>query len=176
MGPGFDVLDYSAAGGVSSCIWGLPELDQHRGGTCVRGNDRIYANSQSTTIFAGAGDDTVNGGDGIDQIYGGDGFDTADYYDSPGSIIVRYLVDSSGQPYQVVTGSNIGTDILHSIESISDPTMNDVLIGSRLAETISVGLGEDTVRGMGGDDTIRGPRNSKFFDGGVETTAVRGWK
>lgn len=175
-GSGFDVLDYSSAGGVSSYMGSPPNWTSIEEVRASVGNDRIYANSESTTIFAGAGDDIVNGGDGIDQIYGGDGFDTADYYDSPGSIVVRYLVDSTGQPYQVVTGSNIGTDILHSIESISDPIMNDVLIGSRLAETISVGLGEDTVRGMGGDDTIKGLRNSKFFDGGAgDDSLFGGW-
>ena len=133
------------------------------------GNDWLYGYSGDDTInglggddyvYGDAGDDTLHGGDGEDWLYGqlgddildgGDGFDRIDFRGSTASVVVDFDTGTA-------TGVAIGTDQLVNIERAIGSNFNDRLNGSNTLgdawESYTGGLGNDTINGAGGNDSV----------------------
>ena len=98
--------------------------------------DVISAGGGNDIIFGYAGDDVIDGGDGADQIDGGVGADTVSFATSTRNIFV-YL---EGQ----TAFDGVSTDTLSSIERAIGSAQGDYFDGSRNADVISAGGGNDT--------------------------------
>ncbi len=155
--------------------------DTITGGT---GNDTMYGNSGNDTISGGSGDDKIYGGKnndvlsggdgndylngnsgddvitgdaGNDTIIGGSGFDTLDYSNVASAI----NVDLSKK---TVTGLASGNDTISGIEKIIGSAFDNVFKGSKDADQMDGGAGNDWLRGLGGADILKGGSgNDTFF-------------
>ncbi|MGO4387392.1 cadherin domain-containing protein [Microvirga sp. 2YAF29] len=122
------------------------------------GDDDLRGREGDDVLSGGEGDDVLEGGAGADQLIGGAGIDTAVYADAKTKLTIS-LDDTTRN-----TGEAAG-DTFSSIENIIGSDYDDVLIGSNgAANTLSGGLGDDTLIGMGGNDVLKG--------GGGQNTAV----
>ncbi|WP_165943640.1 calcium-binding protein [Roseicella aquatilis] len=121
------------------------------------GTDRLVAIEAAA---GGAGDDSLLGGAGNDQLAGAAGNDTLD--GGAGHDVARYDVIAAGSDLPlrgavvdlsagVATDPWGGRDLLRSIESAWGSRLADDLTGIALS-------GTTTLRGLAGDDTLRGPR------------------
>lgn len=159
------------------------------------GDDSISGNQVDNNLDGGFGNDTLNGasgndtltgGSGNDTLIGGEGEDTAVYYGGSGDYSVS--VDSEGN-IEVVSHSSLdaGTDVLSGIETLSFgqfyTSINIIsfnngsrpvywngdfwIIGDEGDNYTSVGDGNDTVWGNGGNDLI-------LFSSGGNTVAYGG--
>ncbi|MEG3146486.1 pre-peptidase C-terminal domain-containing protein, partial [Sphingomonas sp. RT2P30] len=108
-----------------------------------------YGSSDADTLFAGSrighlfgldGADTLRGGPGDDSLDGGAGSDTADYRDDTAGVIANLDTRSA-------TGSNVGTDVLTSIENLIGGSGADTLTGDNSDNVLTGGAGNDVLRG-----------------------------
>ena len=115
------------------------------------GNDRLNGYSGDDTINGLDGSDWLYGGLGNDTLDGGDGWDRIDFRESLSSVVVDL---SSG----TATGQDIGSDTLQNIESVIGSDFDDSLTGSNTLgdawESYTGGLGNDTINGAGGNDSV----------------------
>ena len=159
-GEGADTL---SGGGGNDSLSGLDAADQLDGGAGEdiidggSGDDNLLGGDDSDTLTGGDGNDTVNGGNGDDIIVGGNGAGDDRYVGGVGVDTVKY---SSATATIVVSlaagtavGSNIGSDLLFSIENIIGGQTGDSLTGNANANRIDGGTGNDTMAGLSGNDT-----------------------
>jgi Ca2+-binding RTX toxin-like protein len=98
------------------------------------GNDSISTGSGNDVVNAGSGNDSVDAGSGADSVFGGDGNDS--------------IFGGSGNDF---LNGNAGSD------TITGGDDDDTLLGGGAADSLDGGLGNDLVRGQGGDpDTAVG--------------------
>jgi Ca2+-binding RTX toxin-like protein len=119
------------------------------------GNDVIQGSNHQATLIGGAGDDQITGGSGQDTIDPGTGLNTVD--GGKGIDTITFASATSGVRVSLrantATGTNINDTISH-IENIRGSKFADTLIGDAKNNVITPGLGNDTVNGESGDDTI----------------------
>lgn len=171
-GDGTDTLD---GGAGSDDLYGGLGNDKLLGGN---GDDYLYAGAGNDTVDAGAGNDLIIGGDGAgDDIYkGGSGVDTVKYTSAAASIVVdlsRGTASSLDKPSLDSDVSGIGTDKLSDIENAIAGDFDDILIGSKLANSLEGGLGNDLLQGGLGKDTLIGGEGNDIFK--FTTTADAGF-
>ena len=159
IGNGFTQLTYgSAEAGVVGTFTGLGSgtvMGDASVGTDTFTGVYVIADSQYDDTFYGsdANGDTQNDSEvfvlsgGNDTVFGGDGFDRVSYNFQTSAI---YADLGAG----TVTGSAIGTDVLHDIEGITGSQASDVIIGDGLANLLAGIHGSDTLDGAGGIDTV----------------------
>ena len=147
-----DVADYSAAGaaltvnlstGIATVASG-GGTDTLAGFEVVIGTafaDSMVGNSGENFFVGGAGNDTINGG----GVAAG-GTDAVLYYDAPSAVNVNLATG-------VVTGGG-GNDVLIAITGVGGSQFNDTLTGGNADEGFAPGLGNDTISGGGGLDTL----------------------
>ena len=98
------------------------------------GNDSISTGAGTDRVNAGAGNDWVDAGAGADSVFGGDGDD----------------IVFGGTGNDLLNG-NAGSDTMNGGDD------DDTLLGGGAADSLNGGLGNDLVRGQGGDpDTAIG--------------------
>ena len=118
-----------------------------------RSRTAIVANGYAgnDTLITAGGNDTLIGGEGNDTLNGGGGRDRASYADATGAI----SVDMAGG---TVTGPDVGTDTLVSIEFVQGSASADTYVATGYAGNDNLGSLPTTnaFEGMGGDDTITG--------------------
>ena len=143
------------------------------------GDDFAFGNGGNDNIRGGDGNDLLNGGSGNDTLRGGGGDDA-------------YVVDAGGD--KVEETANNGTDTVISrisytlganLENLTLSGMagaingtgnelDNVIIGNASANILDGGLGADTLRGEGGDDTyIVDSSDTVIEDPGEGTDTVR---
>ncbi len=137
------------------------------------GNDSIQSGSGDDLVLAGSGNDLVNTGTGNDLIIGGNGAGNDNYDGGRGLDSVKFASALAGINVNLekgtATSSNgadfagIGTDKLKNIENIIAGDYDDTLIGSRLANSIDGGAGDDTIDGSLGSDTLVGGEGADTF-------------
>ena len=90
----------------------------------------------------------MNGGVGADTLDGGAGLDTADYSTAGSGILVN--LDSGFTSRGEAAG-----DTLISIENVTGSAFDDIIVGANdESNVLSGGAGNDTLFGLGGDDTF----------------------
>jgi predicted extracellular nuclease len=127
----------------------------YTGSTSFNGTGNALANIltggvAADTLSGGDGADTLIGRGGNDVLVGGIGSDTVDYASAAAGVSVRLasqvaLIDGDG-----------GRDILSGIENAIGSAFNDLLFGDGQANTLTGGLGADTLLGLGGNDVLVG--------------------
>ncbi|MEA2711416.1 MAG: hypothetical protein QOF78_4017 [Phycisphaerales bacterium] len=144
----FDRLEINALAGNDLVDLDVPEFGRDDGIfpdvliNLADGNDRVELTEYGATINGGNGNDTVYAVDGGGPFEGGAGIDLYEMKSPDGSFI-----DLSLTPTTENGKINYGT-----------------LIGNELANQLETGYGGGTIRGMGGNDTLRGASDALYLD------------
>jgi Ca2+-binding RTX toxin-like protein len=135
------------------CIVGSPFDDVIRGNTHINaGYTGIINDPGDNVLFGGGGNDIIEGRGGADLINGGPGSDTASYESSPSGVHVTVNDPVTGA--FSASGGDADGDHLVSIENLIGSKFDDVLTGASNNNTFFGGLGNDTIDGKGGIDTV----------------------
>jgi Ca2+-binding RTX toxin-like protein len=154
--------DTMTGGTGNDTMYGNSGNDTMMGGA---GNDLIYGGKNNDILSGGDGDDRIDGNSGDDVIYGdagndtiigGSGFDTLDYSNAQSAI----NVDLSKK---TVTGLATGNDTISGIEKIIGSAFENNFKGSKDADQMDGGAGNDWLRGLGGADILKGGAGSDTF-------------
>ena len=120
------------------------------------GNDGIYGRGGSDTLNAEGGNDFINGGFGDDTIDGGAGYDRAAYFEGATSgVTVDLRLQGSAQSV-----GEQGLDTLTNIEAVSGTVFGDTLTGDENDNWLwgsaagGAGTNNDTLDGQGGNDLL----------------------
>ena len=159
-GAGIDLLDigYTAAAssvnlatGRSSVTGGgdADFLSNFENVTSGAGADTIIGDGNNNSISSGAGADTVSAGQGDDTVSGGFGNDTLDGGDG---------ADWLDYSYQ----ANVFVDLVAGRSSIAANTDNDFIANFESVRTLG---GNDTLYGDGGANTLTGGTGTNILDG-----------
>ncbi|MFC3695074.1 calcium-binding protein [Chenggangzhangella methanolivorans] len=137
-----------------------------------KGSDTISGESDAGNfLFGGAGHDVFLAHDAETYFDGGQGFDKVNYYAAGEGVTVN-LADPS---------KNTGIAEGHTYSSIEDVTggyFDDKLVGNEEANVLDGSLGDDTLVGGGGRDTLNGGDDDKgsfdfaSFEGIRETGGI----
>ncbi|MEQ9326379.1 MAG: Ig-like domain-containing protein, partial [Rhodospirillales bacterium] len=140
------------------------------------GNDELSGGAGSDTLIGGGGDDLLTGGAGNDTLSGGDGSDVAVFSGNYADYQVVQNQDGSFTITDTVDGRD-GTDIVTDVESFQfgDVTysagqlvemMGQHIIGDNHENTLTGGLGGDTIEARSDDDTVFGGGGDDVIFGG----------
>lgn len=149
--PGPVMVDLAAGTGTgdgSDTLTGVEDVDGSRF------DDVISGNTASNFLFGEAGNDTLSAGDGdFDGLIGGDGDDTLD--GGAGEDFASFF-SSAGVTVNLTTGeaSGEGTDTLANIEDVEGSRHDDSLTGNAGPNVFWPALGNDTIDGSTGTDTV----------------------
>ena len=155
--------DEIMGGGGHDTLHGNQGNDELDGGT---GNDMLMGGQGDDMLMGGQGDDTITGGMGADVIDGGAGTDWVRYVDSMDGVTVD--LGSTGS-----SGMAEG-DTFMNIEGV---------IGSHMADTLTVGadggmaygyMGNDMLFGGHGDATLGGGKGDDTLDAGAGSNTLTG--
>jgi Ca2+-binding RTX toxin-like protein len=163
---GRDGHDTLEGGGMNDTIDGGEGNDAMQGGSGHDdmdggdGNDGMHGGSGNDTLLGGDGEDTLLGNGGNDQLEGGDGEDLI----------------FGGSGYDVAEGGN-DNDIIF-LQGVGGEAYgghgSDYLAGGSQGDILDAGYfmgGVDTLKGYGGDDTLRAGRND-IVEGGSGNDTV----
>jgi Ca2+-binding RTX toxin-like protein len=142
------------------------------------GNDTVRGRDGNDIVLGGAGNDFVEGGTGNDIIDGGSGFDRAAFY-SMATVGVHVDLNLQG----VAQDTNQGIDTLIGIENVSGSQFGDTLIGddndnqlwgspATLADGTVSAANNDTLIGNGGNDLLLVGIGNHSLTGGSGTDTV----
>ena len=111
--------------------------------------------------------ETFFGAPGDNTYYGGTGSDTVDYSVAAAAPITVYLVPVPGIVFSTdgEVATEIGYDLLFSIENIIAGDFSDTLFGNDEANQLEGRAGDDTLWGGQGDDTLIGGSGDDFLYG-----------
>lgn len=159
IGNGFTQIAYgSAEAGVVATFTGLGSgtvVGDASVGTDTFTGVYLIGDSQYADTFYGSDDNGDTQDDvelfvlsgGNDTVFGGLGLDRVAYTFQTSAI-------NADLGTGTVTGSAIGTDVLHGIEGILGSQASDVIVGDGLANLLGGINGSDTMDGAGGIDTV----------------------
>jgi Ca2+-binding RTX toxin-like protein len=156
-------------GGNDSLIGEANEANLLRGGT---GNDTLEGLSGADTLDGGDGDDLIRGDQGSDVLEGGAGYDMLDYSGSAGAVTVRLWNNTA-------SGGTADGDIISGFEAVTGGVASDFLVGndSAIGNLLRGGVGDDTLTGLDGADTLDGGAGFDMLDysQSVGAVTVRLW-
>jgi Ca2+-binding RTX toxin-like protein len=105
-------------------------------------------------LSGGNGNDILEGRGGDDILDGGVGFDFASYESSPEGVFVRLAGVGADTTTGAASRGDAAGDTLVSIEGLVGSRFDDTLTGNSLDNVLVPLLGNDTVDGRGGNDTV----------------------
>jgi serralysin len=158
------------AGSGNDFVWGGAGNDVIHGGS---GDDALYGEDGDDTIEGSSGNDRIWDGAGADKVNGGSGRDTVwvgagnDYYNGGSGYDI---LDFSGARKSLALDmskksavSDLGNDTLEGFEQVIGTRFNDVMRGSKEANVLHGGDGDDWFRGLGGADSFTGGKGKDIF-------------
>jgi Ca2+-binding RTX toxin-like protein len=151
-GPGNDTL--AGADGADT-LAGDDGADLLVGGA---GNDRLEGDGGADTLDPGAGDDVAIGGAGVDTIR----------YLGAAAVSINLSLSSA----QRTIGA--GVDRILSIENAATGSGGDRIVGSRGANLLSAGAGDDQLGGGAGNDTLLGGDGRDTLEGDAGRDVLTG--
>jgi Ca2+-binding RTX toxin-like protein len=143
-----DLAAGTATGDGSDRLTGVEDIDGSRFDDVITGN-------AASNFLCEAGNDTLSGGDGDDDgLWGGDGNDALD--GGLGEDFASFLFSSAGVTVSLTTGTATGegTDTLAGIEDLEGSRQNDSLTGDAGPNVFWAAVGNDTIDGSTGTDTV----------------------
>ncbi|MEZ0306603.1 MAG: calcium-binding protein, partial [Ramlibacter sp.] len=127
-------------------------------------DDTIIGSDASEGLDGRGGSDSLAGGAGDDSLYGGKGFDILDggagddyLYGGPDNDWVLYDTASAAVNVDLAAGTatgGAGNDALSDLEAVMGSEFDDVLTGNGSANYLAGVLGNDTLTGNDGDDSL----------------------
>jgi len=105
-------------------------------------------------LSGGNGNDLLEGRGGDDILNGGFGFDFASYESSPEGVFVRLAGVGADTTTGAASRGDAAGDTLVSIEGLVGSRFDDTLTGNGLDNVLVPLLGDDTVDGRAGNDTV----------------------
>ena len=133
----------------------------------MSGNDEIRGMAGDDTLEGGDGDDMLDGGAGADIFLGGEGRDTASFYTAPAGVVVD-LASPAG------TAGYAEGDRFYSIEVLIGSRLSDTIFGDDGNNMIIAATGHDVMDGRAGDDTMDGGWGNDLFIGGEGADSMTG--
>ncbi|HPU14921.1 MAG TPA: calcium-binding protein [Polymorphobacter sp.] len=156
------------------------------------GNDIIDGQGGLDLLEGGAGDDTFfvgAGGAGANVYKGGTGYDLITAAKDHAVVILTTNsysgieeINSGGFINFTIAGT-AGDDSINlsgiiitdgDIAAINAGAGNDIIMGSKVADTINGGWGDDILRGISGDDFLNGSVGNDTLDGGAGADTLDG--
>ncbi|MDP9423378.1 MAG: hypothetical protein M3Q19_11215 [Pseudomonadota bacterium] len=143
------------------------------------GNDLLRGRAGNDTLLGNDGNDFLNGGEGDDVLTGGNGYDRATYYTgATAGVTVNLNLQGAAQD----TGSQ-GMDTLNDIDHVSGTAFNDTLTGDggdnwiwgspgTLADGSTSAANNDTLDGGGGNDLLTAGIGNHSLIGGNGSDTV----
>jgi Ca2+-binding RTX toxin-like protein len=152
-GPGDDAIEGGAGADVLDGGAGSDTVDGAALALFVPdGSDTLSGGDGRDTLSGGAGPDQLAGGGGVDDMRGGDGLDTVDY--GVAAVDVTVTLDGRANDGGRGESDNVAVDV----ENVDGGGLEDTLTGSREANVLDAGSGQDYVDGAAGRDDLRGGR------------------
>lgn len=164
------------------------------------GSDNLYGGLGNDTMFGGDGDDALNGtvgpsvvgGSGTDSMSGGAGSDIY-YIDSLADVVVE-AVNGGNDTIRVISDTELVLTLAANVENISTGwyftdvghnvtgnALNNGMWGDSGINTLSGGLGNDTIRGaesssdsVDGGDSLSGNEGNDFLYGYLGNDTLNG--
>ncbi len=183
---GGDSGDSLSGGDGADSLLGQAGADTLLGG---EGNDSLEGGIGADSIDGGIGNDTIVFEDsfGSDTVIGGDGTDRLDFSALSGGIDMTFTGFKSGTVAQGADTIQFSDNEIYDLTNLDDTVTggtsslniytlggDDSVIGSSVADGISLGAGNDTAEGGGGFDHIRGFEGDDLIYGGDGTDLLRG--
>ena len=159
---GFDQQGTGAGDSFTNQFYGAGGNDQISG---MAGNDQLYGGADQDTIYGGSGSDTVDGGTGNDSLFGDAGNDLI----------------AGGDGRDMVYGGD-GNDVIDTSSGLANERPDIAYPGLYAADsdvnndkdTVSGGIGDDTIRTGDDADSINGDAGNDSIDAGVDNDTVYG--
>jgi Ca2+-binding RTX toxin-like protein len=120
---------------------------------------QINAGPGHDVVNGGAASELVDGGPGADRFTGGAGKDGVSYANRTARVVVRLDVPGSGN------GAAGEGDYIAQVEDAFTGTGDDLLVGNASANHLDSGPGNDILKGLAGDDWLRGDDFAKGTHG-----------
>jgi Ca2+-binding RTX toxin-like protein len=118
------------------------------------GANRLDGDDGADTILGLGGNDVIAGGNGADVLDGGEGVDTLDY--SRSSVRVRFDLG--------INFADAEGDTIKGFENLIGSRGDDSVAGSAVANTLSLGDGDDGLLGGLGRDDLTGGAGADDFE------------
>jgi Ca2+-binding RTX toxin-like protein len=170
-----DVINALGGNDTVDGAGGDDQIDGGAGADLIHGgdgNDAINGGAGADTLFGDAGDDAffVIVGEGGDTIDGGDGFD---YLELDG-VTAPVVVDLAAG---TISGDDIGTLTVSSIEVVRAGSGDDTLIGGATDVVLLGGDGNDMLHGGAGADYLEGDggNDTYIYNLGDGADAIQDW-
>jgi Ca2+-binding RTX toxin-like protein len=145
-GDGVDVLTFLGFGGGVTVDLSAGTAQTAFGTSALKSIEDLEGSTFADTLKGNSSGNFFQGFGGNDAIDGAGGLDTASYLDATSAVTVNLATGTA-------TGGS-GSDTLLSIERVIGSRFGDSLTGSSRADIFVGGLGDDSIDGGGGADTI----------------------
>jgi Ca2+-binding RTX toxin-like protein len=129
--------------------------------------ENVFGSNTNDELTGNGFDNLFRGRSGDDTLDGAGGSDTADYSEAGSGVTVNL-----GLAGPQLIGAGEGSDTLISIENVIGSAQGDTLTGNGSVNIIDGGLGNDTMAGLGGNDTYfdnLGDTISEALNAGYDT-------
>jgi hypothetical protein len=129
----------------------------------------LKGDAKNNLIFGSGGNDIIRGEEGDDILFGDDGLDSVDYATAAGPVTVNLA--------SKISSGAAERDQIYGFEKIFASLFDDILIGDALDNYFYPLLGNDTVDGGLGIDTViylKGPRSDFLITGTAAELTVIG--
>jgi Ca2+-binding RTX toxin-like protein len=107
----------------------------------------VWGSAYGDVLIGNGIDNSLRGDAGNDQLHGGSGADQADYFNSPGAVVVNLNLAVAEDGWG-------NTDTLDSIEGVRGSAFDDVFVGTVGDNRFWGEAGNDTIYGFGGTDLV----------------------
>ena len=130
--------------------------------------DEIQGLQSDDIVLAGLGDDhfLATRDDGDDRYDGGHGLDHYDCSRINTAVVIDLQSTADGRGR--ATGTQIGIDVLQSIENVVGGSAADRITGADTANHLVGGAGDDHLRGLAGLDRLTGGTGDDSLSGGED--------
>ena len=137
-------------------------------------SNHIIGNALDNSLYGYWGNDTLDGGAGADTLVGGGDDDTYILYNAEDTIIENFGegTDTGNASFNYTLAANLeNLTLTGSAQSGTGNSLNNVIRGNGLGDTLDGGDGNDIIYGGGGTDSLIGGSGDDFLYGldGVDT-------
>jgi Ca2+-binding RTX toxin-like protein len=165
---GVDRVDYlNDPGGVTVDLASGEATDGFGSRDTLQHIEDVLGSPFSDRLSGDGNDNVLEGLAGKDVIDGRGGFDTADYFFSPGRVVVDLQAGRAADGHGT-------TDTLVAIEGVRGSAFADEISGSSGADVLEGNAGHDLLSGGGGADRLLGNGGADQLTGGAGRDVLEG--